>query len=83
MVDLATAMARAAQSPEPELIRAEIGKMALNAQTISEEASLSRSMFAPFVGQAWPNQFRATTGIHEPGNPKYGMRPPVPRWNER
>jgi NTE family protein len=59
MVDLATAMAQAAQSPEPELIRAEIGRMALNAQTISEEASLSR--FAPFVGQAWPNQFRATT----------------------
>lgn len=61
MVDLAIAMARAAQSPEPEPIRAEIGKMALNAQTISEEASVSRSMFAPFVGQAWPNQFRATT----------------------
>ncbi len=61
MVDLAIAMARAAQSAEPELIRAEIGKMALNAQTISEEASVSRSMFAPFVGQAWPNQFRATT----------------------
>jgi NTE family protein len=61
MVDLAIAMARAAQSPEPELIRAEIGKMAQDAQTISEEASVSRSMFAPFVGQAWPNQFRATT----------------------
>jgi NTE family protein len=61
MVDLAIAMARAAQSPEPEPIRAEIGKMALNAQTISEEASVSRSMFAPFVGQAWPNQFRVTT----------------------
>ena len=61
MIDLAIAMARAAQSPEPEPIRAEIGKMALNAQTISEEAFVSRSMFAPFVGQAWPNQFRATT----------------------
>ena len=61
MPDLAAAMARAAQSPEPELIRAEIGKMALNTQTISEEASVSRSMFAPFVRQAWPNQFRATT----------------------
>jgi NTE family protein len=61
MVDLATAMARAAQSPEPELIRAEIGRMALDAQTISEEASVSRVMFAPFVGQAWPNQFRAAT----------------------
>src|SRR6516165_525894 len=32
MADLGAAMARAAQSPEPELIRAEIGKMALNAQ---------------------------------------------------
>ena len=61
MVDLATAMARAAQSAEPEPIRAEIGRMALNAQTISEEASLSRSIFAPFVGQAWPSQLRATS----------------------
>jgi NTE family protein len=61
MADLAAAMVRAAQSPNPELIRAEIGKMALNAQTISEEASVARSMFAPFVGQPWPNQFRATT----------------------
>jgi len=61
MADLAAAMVRAAQSPEPELIRTEIGKMALDAQTISEEASVSRLMFAPFVGQAWPNQFRATT----------------------
>jgi len=61
MAELAAAMARAAQSPEPEMIRAEIGKMALDAQTISEEASVSRSMFAPFVGQAWPNQFRAAT----------------------
>ena len=61
IVDLATAMARAAQSAEPEPIRAEIGRMALNAQTISEEASLSRSIFAPFVGQAWPSQLRATS----------------------
>ena len=61
MVDLGIAMARAAQSPEPELIRAEIGKIALDAQTISEEAFVSRSMFAPFVGQAWPKQFRVTT----------------------
>ena len=61
MVDLAAAMARAAQSSEPEPIRAEIGRMALNAQTISEEASLSRSIFAPFVGQAWPSQIRATS----------------------
>jgi hypothetical protein len=34
MADLGAAIARAAQSPEPELIRAEIGKMALNAQTV-------------------------------------------------
>jgi len=61
MVDLATAMARAAQSSEPEPIRAEIGRMALNAQTISEEASVSRSIFAPFVGQAWPSQLRITS----------------------
>src|SRR5215471_10726586 len=56
MIDLAAAMARAAQSSEPEPIRAEIGRMALNAQTISEQASLSRSIFAPYVGQAWPSQ---------------------------
>ena len=61
IVDLATAMTRAAQSSEPEPIRAEIGRMALNAQTISEEASLSRSIFAPFVGQPWPSQLRATS----------------------
>jgi NTE family protein len=61
MVDVATAMARAAQSPEPEPIRAEIGRMALSAQTVSEEVSVARSTFAPFVGQAWPHQFRATT----------------------
>src|SRR6516165_4565156 len=60
MVDLATAMARAAQSSEPEPIRAEIGRMALNAQTISEEASVSRSIFAPYVGQAWPSQLLIT-----------------------
>src|SRR5215831_7600796 len=60
MIDLAAAMARAAQSSEPEPIRAEIGRMALNAQTISEQASLSRSIFAPFVGQAWPSQLRIT-----------------------
>jgi hypothetical protein len=44
-------MAQAAQSPEPELIRAEIGKMALSAETIGEEASVSRSMFAPSSGR--------------------------------
>lgn len=61
MADLGAAMVQAAQSPEPESIRAKIGKMALKAQTVSEEASVSRPMFAPFVGQAWPDQFRATT----------------------
>jgi NTE family protein len=61
MAVLGAAMMRAAQSPEPEPIRAEIGKLALKAQTISEEASISRAVFAPFVGQAWPNQFRTIT----------------------
>ena len=61
MADIAAAMARAAQSPEPELIRAEVGKMALHAETISEEASVSRSMFSPFVGQTWPNNFQVVT----------------------
>ena len=61
MIDLAAAMMRAAQSPDPEPIRAEIGQMALSARTTSEEASLSRPMFAPFAGQAWPKQLRAAT----------------------
>ena len=60
IADLAAAMTRAAGSPVPESIRAEIGKMALNAQTISEEASISRATFAPFVGQAWPDQLRVS-----------------------
>jgi NTE family protein len=61
MAELAAAMVRAAQSPNPEPVRAEIGKMALDAQTISEEESVSRPMFAPFVGKDWPHQLRATT----------------------
>jgi hypothetical protein len=56
MIDLASVTARAAQSSEPDAIRVEIGKMALNAHMISEEASISRSVFAPYVGQAWPSQ---------------------------
>src|ERR1700749_1970041 len=43
---LADAMARAAMSPDSEPLRAEIGKMALDAPTVSEDASISRSMFA-------------------------------------
>ena len=61
MAVLGAAMARAALSPAPELVRMEIGKMALDAQTVSEEASLSRRILAPLVGQAWPERFRATT----------------------
>ena len=61
MADLAAAMARAATSPDPEPVRAEIGKMALEAQTVSEEASLSRSIFAPFIGEAWPAPLQIAT----------------------
>jgi NTE family protein len=61
MAVLADAMARAAMSPDPDPLRAEIGKMALDAPTISEEASISRSMFAPFVGKAWPDKLRIVT----------------------
>jgi NTE family protein len=60
MAQLAAAMVRAARSPDPEPIRAEIGQIANNAQTVSEEASVSRSMLDPFVGQAWPSRFEAT-----------------------
>lgn len=58
---LADAMERAALSVDPEPVRAEIGKMALDAQTLSEEASVSRAMFAPFIGKAWPQQLLITT----------------------
>lgn len=61
MIAIATAMARAAQSAAPEPIRAEIGRMALEAQTVSEEASVSREVFASFVGQAWPDALRITS----------------------
>jgi NTE family protein len=61
MAALTAAMVRAALSPAPELVRMEIGNMALEAHTVSEEVSLSRSMLAPLVGQAWPDRFRATT----------------------
>ncbi len=61
MVHLITAMARAVRSSTPEVVHTEIGKMAMGAQVASEEESLSRPVFAPLVGQAWPDQFRATT----------------------
>jgi NTE family protein len=59
LADLAAIMMRAMQSPDPEPLRAEIGKLALNAQTISEDESVFR--FNSFIGQGWPSQFRATT----------------------
>jgi NTE family protein len=58
---LADAMARAAMSPDSEPLRAEIGKMALDAPTVSEDASISRSMFAPFTGKTWPDKLRVVT----------------------
>jgi NTE family protein len=54
-------MIRAANSPTPEVERIQIGRMALAAPTISEDASLARETFAAIRGQPWPTSFRATT----------------------
>jgi NTE family protein len=61
MAVLADVMARAAISPDSDPLRAEIGKMALDAPTVSEDASISRSMFTPFIGKAWPDKLRVIT----------------------
>jgi NTE family protein len=58
---LMAGMIRAANSPTPEVERTQIGRMALAAPTISEDASLARETFAAFKGQPWPPSFRATT----------------------
>jgi NTE family protein len=58
---LMAGMIRAANSPTPEVERIQIGRMALAALTIREDASLAREPFAAFKGQPWPPSFRATT----------------------
>jgi NTE family protein len=83
MADLAAAMMRAAQSPKPEPVRAQIGRLALNAQTISEEASTARPMFAPFIGRAWPNQLRVTTVNARTGQLQIWDASSGARWSER
>jgi NTE family protein len=60
LTTLAAAMARASMSPNREPILAEIGKITLDSPMISEAASLSRSVFAPFTGQVWPEKLRVT-----------------------
>jgi len=60
MAELLRAMAKAVISQTPEIERAKIGQMALDAHTQTEEDSLARDVFSDFKGQAWPKQFRAT-----------------------
>jgi NTE family protein len=55
------AVARAASSPEPELIWQEVGRLALSASTCREEESLSRATFSPVSGSRWPRNFQATS----------------------
>jgi NTE family protein len=52
--------AKAGAATDPDQARAEIGRKALAAQSIGEEAFLSRPVYAPLAGQAWPAPFRAT-----------------------
>jgi NTE family protein len=58
---LMAGMIRAANSLTPEVERTQIGRLALAAPTISEDASLARETFAAFKGRPWPPSFRATT----------------------
>ncbi|MDB5576374.1 MAG: Patatin [Bradyrhizobium sp.] len=67
MGHLAAAMARAAQSPTPEVERQAIGQFALTASSATEEDSIRRVGF--LANRDWPANFRATavdvgTGKH-------------------
>jgi NTE family protein len=55
---LIKALAEASQSPTPEIKRREIGRMALEAVTASEEQSIQRVGF--LAKREWPSNFRAT-----------------------
>lgn len=58
---LMAGMIRAANSPSPEMERMQIGRMALAAPAICEDASLARETFSAIMSQPWPPSFRATT----------------------
>jgi len=58
MAPVVKAMAQAAQSSAPEIQRRDIGRMALDAATMSEEQSMHRLDF--LAQRAWPANVRAT-----------------------
>jgi NTE family protein len=58
--ELLAAIARAVRSSEPEIERAKIGAFAIEAQTVSEEDSIARTVFAKIRGHSWAMRFRAT-----------------------
>jgi len=53
--------AKAATSATPEVGRAAIGRTALEADTVSEDAALSRPTLDGIAGRGWPASFRATS----------------------
>jgi NTE family protein len=58
--DLLVEFAAAARAANPDRARAAIGRKALAADTISEDAFVGRSVYSALTGQAWPPAFRAT-----------------------
>lgn len=58
--ELMAGMVRAVGSAMPDAERAAVGRMALAADTISEDASLARITFDALRAKAWPAAFRAT-----------------------
>jgi NTE family protein len=58
---LIAACARAATSPTPEIEWQQIGRMALAANTSSEETNLARPTFAAITGREWPSNFWTTS----------------------
>lgn len=51
-------MAQAIESPTPEIPRQTLGRLALEAETMSEEQAIQRVSF--LAGQQWPQNFKAT-----------------------
>jgi len=53
-------IAAAARAANPDGVRAAIGRTAVAAETIGEDAFLARSVYAGLAGRPWPPSFRAT-----------------------
>jgi NTE family protein len=61
IADLMNAMADAARRAQtPEQMRIELGKLALNANTVPEGDFAGASVFAQLAGRDWPASFRCT-----------------------